>query len=167
MVETEPGRANKSAFCRACDDFKTWAKLQKGQTQGSEKEKTAPEVSDVASVADVHQNCPLDKDELGRSTWGLLHTIAAYYPDNPSQETKDDVRIFFDKFAKLYPCRSCADHFREQINMSPPRVSNQQTLSRWLCDMHNLVNQRTGKPIFDCSRVNERWRDGWRDGSCD
>uniref|UniRef100_A0A1B6IW06 Sulfhydryl oxidase n=1 Tax=Homalodisca liturata TaxID=320908 RepID=A0A1B6IW06_9HEMI len=125
-------------------------------------------VSEVGSVVtEVHSNCPLDKNELGRSTWGLLHTIAAYYPDNPSQETRDDVRIFFEKFAKLYPCRSCADHFREQITSFPPRVSNQQTLSRWLCDMHNLVNQRTGKPIFDCSRVNERWRDGWRDGSCD
>lgn len=50
----------------------------------------------------------------GRSTWNLLHTMAAYYPDTPTQEVKDDCRIFFEKFAKLYPCKSCADHFREQ-----------------------------------------------------
>jgi hypothetical protein len=25
-------------------------------------------------------NCPLDKDSLGDSTWGLLHSTAAYYP---------------------------------------------------------------------------------------
>lgn len=51
---------------------------------------------------------------IGRSTWNLLHTMAAYYPDTPTQEVKDDCRIFFEKFAKLYPCKSCADHFREQ-----------------------------------------------------
>ena len=24
-----------------------------------------------------------------------------------------------------------------------------------------------GKPEFDCSKVFQRWRDGWADGSCD
>jgi len=33
--------------------------------------------------------------------------------------------------------------------------------------MHNIVNMKIGKPKFDCSLVNERWRDGWKDGSCD
>lgn len=29
------------------------------------------------------------------------------------------------------------------------------------------VNRKLGKPDFDCSLVDERWRDGWKDGSCD
>ena len=33
--------------------------------------------------------------------------------------------------------------------------------------MHNEVNRRIGKKEFDCSKVDERWRDGWKDGSCD
>lgn len=53
-------------------------------------------------------NCPLDKDELGRSTWNLLHTMAATYPDNPSDEQKQNVNSFFNILSKTYPCDVCA-----------------------------------------------------------
>lgn len=56
--------------------------------------------------------------------------------------------------------------FFVRLKSSPPAVTNQESLSQWLCWVHNKVNQRTGKPMFDCSKVNERWRDGWKDGSC-
>lgn len=59
---------------------------------------------------------------------------------------------------KLHVCR---------LKDSPPKVESQKVLSRWLCDTHNVVNKKLGKPIFDCTKVNERWRDGWLDGSCD
>jgi mitochondrial FAD-linked sulfhydryl oxidase len=36
-----------------------------------------------------------------------------------------------------------------------------------MCDMHNRVNTKLGKQLFDCDRVMERWYDGWKDGSCD
>jgi hypothetical protein len=32
------------------------------------------------------EGCPVDKDELGSSTWNLLHTLAAYYPDEPTED---------------------------------------------------------------------------------
>ncbi|KAJ8866377.1 hypothetical protein PR048_032220 [Dryococelus australis] len=56
---------------------------------------------------------------------------------------------------------------RCRLKVSPPPAQSQEQLSQWLCDVHNGVNERLGKPLFDCSRVNERWRDGWKDGSCD
>ena len=52
------------------------------------------------------------------------------------------------------------------LKTNKPQTSSQSELSRWLCDLHNDVNKKLGKPIFDCSKVNERWRDGWKDGSC-
>jgi FAD-linked sulfhydryl oxidase len=49
----------------------------------------------------------------------------------------------------------------------PPDVSGRRGLGRWLCERHNEVNERLGKERFDCGKVDERWRDGPGDGSCD
>lgn len=53
------------------------------------------------------------------------------------------------------------------IKKDAPDTKSQESFSQWLCRIHNKVNVKLGKPKFDCSRVNERWRDGWDDGSCD
>ena len=54
-----------------------------------------------------------------------------------------------------------------RMNVHPPVTKDRHGLSQWMCSMHNEVNGRLGKPLFDCSKVDERWLDGWKDGSCD
>lgn len=54
-----------------------------------------------------------------------------------------------------------------RLETDTPNTKNNETLSKWFCDVHNEVNVRLGKDKFDCSRVLERWKDGWKDGSCD
>jgi FAD-linked sulfhydryl oxidase len=51
---------------------------------------------------------------LGRQTWGLLHTMAAYYPDKPTPQERSDMANFFTTFSKFYPCHECAQDFQEQ-----------------------------------------------------
>lgn len=113
------------------------------------------------------ENCPLDKEELGSQTWGFLHTMAAYYPDHPTSQQKQDMNNFFDLFSKFYPCNICAEDLQKEIKKCPPQTNSQLDLSQWLCRMHNIVNKKLGKPEFNCKFVNERWKDGWADGSCD
>ena len=31
---------------------------------------------------------------------------------------------------------------------------------QWMCSVHNIVNARLGKPIFDCSTARTRWKCG-------
>lgn len=93
--------------------------------------------------------------------------MAAYYPEKPSRQQKNDISNFFHIFSKFYPCNVCAEDLREQLIVTPPQTSSQHDLSQWLCKIHNEVNKKLGKNEFDCKLVNQRWRDGWLDGSCD
>jgi len=53
------------------------------------------------------------------------------------------------------------------LTANPPATQSNTKLAQWLCKMHNEVNVKLGKPEFDCKFVDQRWRNGWEDGSCD
>ncbi|KAG8954174.1 hypothetical protein FRC04_000395 [Tulasnella sp. 424] len=114
-------------------------------------------------------DCPPDVEDLGRATWTFLHTTAAYYPEKPTPTQRSDMLNLLKALPNLYPCGWCASHLKENMAIHPPDkvVDNRLSLSRWLCARHNDVNERLGKPIFDCSKTDERWKDGPKDGSCD
>jgi len=112
--------------------------------------------------------CPPNSEQIGRSTWNFLHTMAAYYPSKPSTSEQSLMRSFLDGLGEFYPCGHCRAHLREQMSESPPVVTSASELSKWLCKIHNEVNVMLGKPLFDCSRVFERYRDGPKDSTaCD
>ncbi|CDR37861.1 CYFA0S01e18448g1_1 [Cyberlindnera fabianii] len=112
------------------------------------------------------KDCPPDVEQLGRSSWTLLHTMAARYPEKPSEETQKDMSTFIGLFAKLYPCWFCAEDFQKHIETSKPKVQTQEEFGKWLCDAHNEVNVKLGKEKFDCNLWKQRWKDGWGDDRC-
>ena len=145
--------------CRACTDFKEWAQMQSKSSMSM--------IRSVDNEPKVTKECPLSRDQLGRNTWSLLHTMAAYYPKEPTGDQQKDMMQLIDSFSRLYPCEHCAQDFQRDIKLDPPQIQSQQSLSQWFCRIHNKVNQKLGKKLFDCSRVDERWLNGWSDGSCD
>lgn len=113
-----------------------------------------------------HSACPLNRAELGRAAWAHLHTMAAYYPLQPSATQQHDMRQLMTMYMQYYPCLYCRDRSMEEVERNPPRTANRRQLSEWVCEVHNEVNERLGKAVFDCQRVDERWRTGPTDGSC-
>lgn len=112
-------------------------------------------------------DCPLDKDELGRNTWSLLHTMSVYYPEKPTADEQELMKNFIKGLARFYPCETCAKDFQIKIHNDPPQTENRHSLSMWWCRQHNNVNRKLGKREFDCNQLEQRWLNGWNDGSCD
>jgi FAD-linked sulfhydryl oxidase len=110
-----------------------------------------------AAATQTHES-PLDLNQLGSATWGLLHTMAAYYPTRPSPERQRITRTFLEALGDVFPCHLCGDDWKRVLQQSPPNVSSQHDFSQWLCRAHNDINERLGKELFPCEEVNQRWR---------
>jgi FAD-linked sulfhydryl oxidase len=165
--------------CKICTSSRDWKTLLK--TSASTSSSTASKAGASAAAGGVslvgaaqltettQKDCPADVEQLGRATWTFLHTAAAYYPLSPTPAHRTHMFNLLSALPTLYPCGVCADHLREEVRKFPPVVDGREGLSRWLCERHNEVNGRLGKEKFDCSlkRLNERWKDGPTDGSCD
>ncbi|KAG1342063.1 putative FAD-linked sulfhydryl oxidase ERV1 [Cocos nucifera] len=73
------------------------------------------DVSGPASFAKKKSVTPLTKEDIGRATWTLLHSIAAQFPDQPTRQQKRDAKELMAIISRLYPCKECADHFKEVL----------------------------------------------------
>lgn len=100
------------------------------------------------------------KAELGRASWKLFHTIMAQYPETPTKQEQSTLKNYIYLFSQVYPCGECAEHFQKLLAKHPPQVSSRNTASQWACYVHNQVNERLGKEIFDCNTVAEHYKCG-------
>ena len=106
--------------------------------------------------------CPAGREDLGSHSWVLLHSIAAYYPDNPSAVDRTRAEQFVEAIGHFYPCTHCAEAFREDLKMTPPKLGSRADFSVWMCNMHNKVNAKLDKPTFPCdlATLDARWKTG-------
>ncbi|KAH8645663.1 FAD dependent sulfhydryl oxidase [Xylariales sp. PMI_506] len=158
--------------CRTCSSgsaFKNWTAQAKSMKSGAFPAAFAGGAAAAAATATdtPARDCPPDVETLGRSTWTLLHSIAATYPTAPSVREQSDLKTFMGLFSRLYPCWVCAEDFQTYIEKEQIRVGSRNEFGQWLCEAHNAVNVKLGKTTFDCSKWEERWRTGWKDGRCD
>ncbi|KIV78478.1 hypothetical protein PV11_10193 [Exophiala sideris] len=163
IVWTAGPPRDMTAFSYA-DKFENRLKTKLGTTTpvavGTEDVSTAP-------VLDEHVMPKLGnetlKAELGRAAWKVLHTTMARFPDKPTQDESDALKQYLYLFARLYPCGECAEHFQEILKKYPPQTSSRSSAAAWACFVHNLVNERKGKPIFDCANIGDFYDCGCAD----
>ena len=84
----------------------------------------------------------------GRRTWNLLHSMAAYYPENPDTEKQKAARDFLEGFMSEgieYP--EWGEHFLHRMNNENPLdLTDRESFSVWVCKQHNLFNIDFKKP---------------------
>ncbi|ORZ10567.1 FAD-linked sulfhydryl oxidase ERV2 [Absidia repens] len=115
------------------------------------------DVSHDGGVVMAHLGNATAKAELGRSTWKLLHTMMSRYPEQPTADERTALDQFIHLLSRLYPCGECAEHFQKLLKLYPPQTSSRIAASQWACAVHNKVNERLGKLIFDCSDIEAKY----------
>eukprot|EP00439_Symbiodinium_sp_Y106_P035975 s336_g4.t1 len=105
------------------------------------------------------------REVLGRRTWFLLHTLAARYPDEPSEADAAAARGLIASLGQHYPCPICKQHLQDRVvpgqgllvqetllhpALGPVDTSNRVAFARWMCQLHNAVNKKLGRADETC-----------------
>ena len=86
----------------------------------------------------------------GPGAWKLIHYAALAYPENPTNEDKQNYMNFFTSLQYILPCPACAKNFKKNLEKFPLRESldNNKTLFQWTVDIHNEVNKESNKKEY-------------------
>ena len=57
----------------------------------------------------------------------------------------------------LYPCKICAGHFKKLLKDYPIKNDSRKEVVLYMCSLHNKVNGKLNKPLFDCEKASEFW----------
>ena len=88
----------------------------------------------------------------GPHLWQALHMISVGYPNEPNDEQKQNYKIFFKNFYQVIPCSICSNNYKrhlEELPITDDVMKNRQNLSKWVIDIHNIVNKEQGKNVIE------------------
>ncbi|TNV75123.1 hypothetical protein FGO68_gene4348 [Halteria grandinella] len=102
-----------------------------------------------------------DQQLYGRRVWNLLHSMAAYYPEQPSQEDKQNAQLFLESFMEVgIDYTEWGHKFIERMKEEEVDLSGRRGFAEWMCRQHNKVNRDRKREEYDCEYGNLRKRWG-------
>lgn len=128
-----PANGKKKKPCKVCSGFgEAFGSFKPPAKPAASAKKTEERVSPDASVTSAavasgaaaaavaqeqdmparYKGCPESAESLGRAGWSFLHTVAAYYPEEPTKTEQKDMGDFVRLIGTFYPCGECAAHLR-------------------------------------------------------
>ena len=88
----------------------------------------------------------------GPMGWATLHSVAACYPDSPSEYEKEMLSRWIKSFAETILCPSCMKHFVDMLSdyeqKHPDWRNSRRNFAQFVFRAHNTVNVRTRKPVY-------------------
>lgn len=85
--------------------------------------------------------------------WMTLHSVSTLYPQQPTQSEKTLVSTWLDMFRDTITCVHCRTHFTDTLKaykmQYPNMLNSRQEFAIAMFRIHNNVNKRLNKPIYD------------------
>jgi len=92
--------------------------------------------------------CP---KSFGPYFWGAFHLACLAAVD------KESLKTFIEMYQMVLPCFGCRMHFSILLANNP---MPDQNIFEWSVDIHNLVNERLGKPTVTYTDAYKHWMSG-------
>ena len=91
----------------------------------------------------------------GPGAWTFIHYLALAYPDNPSQEEKENYKKFLTNLQNVLPCDKCSENYKLNLQKYPldEALTNTQSLFQWTVNVHNEVNKETNKKNYSYEKA--------------
>lgn len=84
------------------------------------------------------------------TAWQLFHIRAYLYPDNPTEDDKIEILDFYRRqFIMYILCINCVRHYLSIIDIDVDDVKNSSSLLKWTQKIHNMINRKLNKRIFN------------------
>ena len=123
----------------------------------SKEKKNTQKKEEILTPEGSKKPLALTKQEIGRHTWALLHSMAAAYPLDPTEKDKKLITQFMFGLAHNFPCKICGNHLMKLLNKKGVKNNSREELVQYMCDIHNIVNKVLNKEQFDCAKAAEIW----------
>lgn len=86
----------------------------------------------------------ISPENWGPAFWKTLHVACL------AAASRDELQQFIDGYKLVIPCGSCRGHFIQIVDENPLPVLE---YFKWSVDVHNLVNDRIGKPRYSYNQA--------------
>ena len=136
---------NKAAAAKAVKE----ANVQRGAGVGAGANRNVAVAKPVPALATV------DTSIWGPSLWKILHIAAMR---SGSRSTIPYWRSILEAMLSGLPCPDCSGHYNAWYRSHPLRLGLmpnmfQGAIIRWVLDVHNDVNRRTGKAVWNTNQL--------------
>jgi FAD-linked sulfhydryl oxidase len=81
--------------------------------------------------------------------WAEIHSKGANYPTNPTDDQKDEIKLYIKNMHKNIPCGSCSLETKNYMELHNDKLDeiclNKLNLFNFFVDFHNHVNKKLNK----------------------
>jgi len=94
----------------------------------------------------------------GSQMWTMMHTYSYLYPDNPTENNKNEAIHFYDSIEDFIKCGMCKENAKEFSKNNKVNVDTKDELIEWVLKFHNTVNKELGKEVWTREQLDKEYK---------